>query len=613
MSFDTLIQLFERLVSAFARPWEVLVELLLIGLSVNWCAGVLHGTRGTRLLRGLLILLVAVTLIVRVLAAQLGWTRLELLYRYFVLGLAFIALVAFQPELRRALIRAGDVPWLRRGKPRDRLVAALVESAGHLSRNRHGALVAVQRDVGLINWVEHGTPISAEVSANLLNTIFFPNSPLHDLGVIVRGEKVLAAGCQFPMAESGEVDAGLGSRHRAAVGLSQESDALVMVVSEETGVISLADRGHLIRHLTLSDLERELRQRLFGDSAPPTARRRLGWVDVKRFVRRTALVLPLTLVIWFLADQASMTARDGVPLQLNVLHDNAIAVDLQQPATPAFTVTITGATRDVDAIRSATQKNPLAVDWNVRPPYSKPGVYTLSGDEIAAFLNALPALRARGVSVSNVSPETLRFEVDELVTVKMSVQAVSAARRLIDVRCEPAEVQVTMRKGDAAHLDDSTRVVRALLDQQLATAPPVDQPLALESVQLDLRIGTGRATRIDPPSVRVSARVVGETARRRIPGIAVQVLASVPFLQKYEVTVADPGEWLLEVEVEGDRNLVERLRPQDVSAYLPLSSELPTSDFRTADVTVVLPPGVQLVGRPRQIQYRLNPRETVNP
>lgn len=612
MNLDTIIRLFERFISAFDRPWEVLIELLLIGISVNWCAGVLHGTRGTRLLRGVLILLVAVTLVVRVLAAQLGWTRLELLYRYFVFGLAFIALVAFQPELRRALIRAGDVSWLRKNRPRDRLIGALVEASGHLSRNRHGAVVALQRDVGLANWAEQGTPLHAELSATLLNSIFYPNSPLHDLGVIVRNDTVLAAGCQFPMAESGDVDPGLGSRHRAAVGMSQESDALVLVVSEETGVVSLADRGHLVRHLSPSDLERELRNRLSNDALAPKAGRAFGLTDAKRLLRRLALVIPLTLVVWFLADQATMTTRDSVPIELNVVHDGSIAVEFESPHAPALVVSVSGATRDVEAIRAATSKDALKVDWEVRAPYTKPGKYTLSGDELLNFLNSLSGIYSRGVVVSSVSPEAARFSVDDVVITKMPVRAEVSQRRIAEARFEPAEVQVSMRRRDLESLTEAQRVVRALLDDRLARSGS-DETITLADVLLDSRVGAYRALRVDPSTITASVRVVGETARKHLTGVAVQVQASVSFLQEYEVQVADPGEWLIDVDVEGDRSLVDRLRPQDIYAWLPLASELPTESFRTAEVVMVLPPGVQLVGQPRQIQYRLTKREAVTP
>lgn len=615
MNFDTIARLVERLESSFARPAELLIELLLIGLSVNWCAGVLHGTRGTRLLRGLLIVLVGVTLVVRVLAAQLGWTRLELLYRYVIIGLAFIALVAFQPELRRALLRAGDVRWLRRVGAGDRLVGPLVESAAHLSRNRHGALIAIQRDVGLADWAELGVPVGAQVSANLLDSIFFPNSPLHDLGVILHGDHIVAAACQFPMCESGEVDASLGSRHRAAVGLSQESDALVLCISEETGIISLADGGKLLRPLTLEQLESELRARLTGAGAGTRDERgapRLTFAGAQRALKRALIVLPLTLLIWFLADQASLVTRDGVAVELQPLADPTRTVVIDQPASPVFVATISGATRDVETIRGLAARGALDADWRLEPPFTKPGVYTLSGGELVGFLNALPAIRGRGVSILRIAPESLTFAVDELITVHLPVQAESGTRRLSDVRFDPPEVSVSLARGDWERLDESQRFVRAPLADAAARLSP-DDLLDEDRVALDLNIGPVRARRLDPSEVAVTARVAANTTRRRIGGVAVQIVASVPFLQRYEIEAADDGEWLIELEIEGDRTVVDRVRTQDVSAYVPLSAETPTAELRAASVVVVLPPGVSLVGRPPQVQYRLNLRNGAAP
>ncbi len=122
------------------------------------------------------------------------------------------------------------------------------------SRRKIGALIAIERETGLGGIAESGTRLNAELSAELLNTIFWPNSPLHDLGVIVSGGRVMYAGVQFPLAESGDLEKELGARHRAAVGMSQESDAVVLVVSEETGDVSIAERGQLIRMLSPAGL-----------------------------------------------------------------------------------------------------------------------------------------------------------------------------------------------------------------------------------------------------------------------------------------------------------------------------------------------------------------------
>jgi diadenylate cyclase len=159
--------------------------------------------------------------------------------------------VIFQPELRRALMRLGETRLFRGFSQQvNEEIEALVESATFCSRRKIGALIAVERETGLGGIAESGTRLNAELSAELLNTIFWPNSPLHDLGVIISGGRVTYAGVQFPLAESGDLEKELGSRHRAAVGMSQESDAVVLVVSEETGDVSIAERGQLIRKLT---------------------------------------------------------------------------------------------------------------------------------------------------------------------------------------------------------------------------------------------------------------------------------------------------------------------------------------------------------------------------
>jgi diadenylate cyclase len=129
-------------------------------------------------------------------------------------------------------------------------IDALVETATFLSRRKIGGLIAVEREIGLGGIAENGTRINADITAPLLQAIFWPNSPLHDLGVVIAHGRVAYAGVQFPLAEVGELERELGSRHRAAVGMSQESDAIVLVVSEETGDISIAERGQLIRKLT---------------------------------------------------------------------------------------------------------------------------------------------------------------------------------------------------------------------------------------------------------------------------------------------------------------------------------------------------------------------------
>lgn len=224
----------------------VAIQLLLIGLVIWLVMRFLRGTRGARLVKGAALLLAIVFIVIRLLPKTVEWKRIEFLYANFLL-FAFVAfVVAFQPELRRALISIGQARFFRRryGEIED-MVGELIRSVAFLSRNKIGAIIAMERSVGLGALIETGTPIYADVTAELLNTLFYPGTILHDMGVIIHEHKIAAAGCQFPIAESEEVDPSLGSRHRAALGLAHDSDAIVLVVSEETGRVSLAYEGQL--------------------------------------------------------------------------------------------------------------------------------------------------------------------------------------------------------------------------------------------------------------------------------------------------------------------------------------------------------------------------------
>lgn len=277
---ESLIQRVSQLATRLAaylrnEPLEVIVEIAIIWALVYIIFRFLRGTRGARAIKGMLLLLVTVTIVVKVLGSQDAFARLNFLYRNFLTFASLALVIVFQPELRRALVRLGEARFLDLGLSdslrKARVIEEVLGSVGYLSKNKIGALVAFERQVGLRHIVEGGgVRLDSAVSKDLLNTLFWPGSALHDMGVVIQRDRVLAAGVQFPLAE-GEMFAGtdLGSRHRAAVGLSQETDALVVVVSEETGTISLAERGRLHRPLTIDSL-RTLLVRGMGKAAAPS-------------------------------------------------------------------------------------------------------------------------------------------------------------------------------------------------------------------------------------------------------------------------------------------------------------------------------------------------------
>jgi diadenylate cyclase len=235
--------LFEQF--GFLAPnWKDLLEIVVVTVLFYRILLLLAGTRAIQMLLGLL-LLVGTYFLARVLQFDLLRYLLENLFEFG----AIAALVVFQPELRSALAHLGQNRVLRMfNRLEENEVAEEVAlAAEELARAKVGAIVAIEQEVGLQEYAETGTPLQARVSAPLLNTIFTPYSPLHDGAVIVRGDSVVAAGAILPLTQFPVSDKSLGTRHRAAIGLSEETDALVVVVSEETSQVSLAYRGQLQR------------------------------------------------------------------------------------------------------------------------------------------------------------------------------------------------------------------------------------------------------------------------------------------------------------------------------------------------------------------------------
>lgn len=258
--FSGLHSFWDRVVD---RPWGTLIELALIGGVVYTVLRFLQGTRGARLVRAVLIIVVVSFTVVQLVAEKNELDRISVLYPYFILGIFLISLVAFQTELRRMLLRLGEAGLVQRWfAVGDRIVEPIVTAAERLSRKKIGALIAIERGTEVGGVIETGVLLDAKVTTELIETIFWPGTPLHDLGLIISHGRVIAAGCQFPMAESGDLDRSLGSRHRAGLGMSHEADAVVIIVSEETGAISVAIRGRMRRALTIDALRETLEKEL---------------------------------------------------------------------------------------------------------------------------------------------------------------------------------------------------------------------------------------------------------------------------------------------------------------------------------------------------------------
>ncbi|MEJ7762349.1 MAG: diadenylate cyclase CdaA [Thermomicrobiales bacterium] len=253
------------LVSRLLDP-RALLDIAVVTLIIYWLLWVAQGTRATQLLRGIAILIVGVFLLARFLQlSTLNW-MLAQTWPALIVAVPII----FQPELRRMLEQIGHTAvWLRTPFPSntdadlmERTVDEVVRAASQLARQRFGALMIIERETGLQDFADRGVPLDATLSRQLLINIFFPNSPLHDAAVIIRGDRLVAGSVVLPLTDNISASGQLGTRHRAAIGVTEESDALAVVVSEETGQIAVAHNGRLIRNLDQDRLRRVLRSLL---------------------------------------------------------------------------------------------------------------------------------------------------------------------------------------------------------------------------------------------------------------------------------------------------------------------------------------------------------------
>jgi diadenylate cyclase len=247
------LAIWERIVAALLQlniEWRDIVDIVVMSFVFYRLILIIRGTRAEQLVKGLFLLLLAM-----VLSDQAGFDTLHwVLRQVMTVGLIAIPIV-FQPELRRALEHLGRGKifkssfWNLNNQELENMLDELNKALPVLVKKRMGALIVIERSTGLKEWIDTGIPVEGVVTAELLINIFFPRSPLHDGAVIIQGNQIVAAGCYLPLTEEPNLGKELGTRHRAGIGISEQSDAVAIIVSEETGIISIAHDGVLTRYL----------------------------------------------------------------------------------------------------------------------------------------------------------------------------------------------------------------------------------------------------------------------------------------------------------------------------------------------------------------------------
>jgi diadenylate cyclase len=230
--------------------WRAALEVLILAVAIYYTSRFLRGTRGWPVVIGFVIVLLALAL----LTTLLHLVVLRLLLGAFSTFFVFAILVIFQPELRRLLAELGNLPLFSSASEQRESIEVVIQTCERLAEVKIGALIAIEQSIQLHEAVESGVPVDCTATPEMLETIFFPNNAIHDGGVILKADRIAYAACIFPLTQRQDLNKSLGTRHRAAIGLTEETDAVVVVVSEETGLISHAYKGQLVRGVTLEEL-----------------------------------------------------------------------------------------------------------------------------------------------------------------------------------------------------------------------------------------------------------------------------------------------------------------------------------------------------------------------
>jgi diadenylate cyclase len=251
--------------------WRDVLEVLILTVGIYNALRFIRGTRGAPVVTGFLVVLLTFVLVSFLLKLKVLQYLLGAFSAFFVLAV----LVIFQPELRRMLAELGNLPLFATAHEQRENIEVIIQTVERLADVRIGALIALEQSIHLQEAVESGIVVDCEATPEMLETIFFPNNAIHDGGVIIKGDRIAYAACIFPLTQRQDLNKSLGTRHRAAIGLSEETDAVVVVVSEETGAVSYAYRGQLMRGVSFE----ALRAFLTSVLVPPTRSRNwTGWV-----------------------------------------------------------------------------------------------------------------------------------------------------------------------------------------------------------------------------------------------------------------------------------------------------------------------------------------------
>lgn len=252
--------------------WQPALEVFILAIGIYYALRFIRGTRAAPIVTGFLVVLLSLVFVAYLLKLEVLRWILGAFSAFFAVALV----VLFQPEIRRMLGELGNLPLFATAREQRENIEVIIQTVERLADVRIGALIAIEQSIQLQEAVESGILVDCEATPEMLETIFFPNNAIHDGGVIIKGDRIAYAACIFPLTQRQDLNKSLGTRHRAAIGLSEETDAVIVVISEETGAVSHAYKGQLTRGVSAETL------RAFLTSVLVTSAKSQSWLSVMR-------------------------------------------------------------------------------------------------------------------------------------------------------------------------------------------------------------------------------------------------------------------------------------------------------------------------------------------
>ncbi len=583
---------------AAAEIFQPLMEMLLLAAIIYLLFYSLRGTRGSNMLWGIALVLVVFTTLVWL----LNFSVVLWLMGRIWLVVPTLLIVVFQPELRRFFAHLGSNPFSQLSRRREG-IGEVIQAVEEMSRSRTGALIVFEGRIGMQNLINDSIALDIKLNSLIIESIFYPNSPLHDGAMVIRNDRIVAARAILPLSRDENLSRTMGTRHRAALGITEENDCVVVIVSEETGGISVAFSGGIQREMTVPELSRRLHELLLRETVPSGGAangKRGGLAEfraktydfAKRLLThdlpRKLLALVLAFGVYFIGSLVTGSEQvvTKVPLKVE-LPDSLVNMD-RSPIT-LERVELRGAPADRSRITARVQ-----IDRK-RFRRGEPYTVTISPEDIDAPF---------GSKVISVEPQTISLNLEAVEAKQVPVVADLSNMDRMNRNYTVGEVTFNPREVTVSGPESQLKDLSAVRTEPVPLSSGLTEGFSYEA---NLAKYTGLTLR--PPVVECKVDIRLENASREFDAVPLRILAPREFLNKNQVELF--SNTTVKITLYGSSDALAHFNDKSLCAYADLSSPPDNQLSFAADVKCSVPPETKLQVKdiaPQQVTVKIVPR-----